>query len=80
MEIKPFLQPTPFAKIAKGIGNSYCNLVSWKIMQLINKSNLRSQYTFLHIPRQMKPWVVGQGPNQWLDDFHLSKLPEDTPF
>lgn len=37
MEINPFLQPTNKMKYASAIGNSYCNLVSWKIMQLINQ-------------------------------------------
>lgn len=45
-------------KLAEAMGNSHCNLVSWKIMQLINQSKLNAQYTFLHIPRNMKPWVV----------------------
>jgi pyrrolidone-carboxylate peptidase len=72
MEIKPFLQPTPLTKLAKGIGNSYCNFVSWKIMQLITKGDLCSQYTFLHIPRQMKPLIVIQELNHWLQDFRSS--------
>lgn len=59
-EIQPFLKPTPLAKIASGIGNSYCNMVSWKIMELINQQKLRSQYTFLHVPKIMKPLAVSQ--------------------
>lgn len=37
-------------KYADAMGNSWCNLISWKIMRLIENGNLRSQYTFLHIP------------------------------
>lgn len=58
--IKPFLKPNSQAKFAKAIRNSYCNLVSWKIMQLIQMRKLRSQYTFLHIPKTMKPWIASQ--------------------
>lgn len=58
VEIKPFLEPSATMKYAKAIGNSYCNQVSWKIMQLINNGKLNSQYTFLHIPKTMKPWVI----------------------
>ena len=59
-EIKPFLKPTAFMKYTKAIGNSYCNLVSWKIMQLINQNKLNSHYTFLHIPKTMKYLIAGQ--------------------
>lgn len=46
----PFLQPLAGMKLASGLGNSWCNLVSWKIIKLINQKSLKSQYTFLHIP------------------------------
>lgn len=59
-EIKPFLKPTTAMKYAKAIGNSYCNQISWKIMQLINEGKLRSQYTFLHIPKSIPFWAVAQ--------------------
>jgi len=38
-------------KMASALGNSYCNLISWKIMRLIEKGKLKSRYSFLHIPR-----------------------------
>lgn len=57
-EIKPFLKPTEAMKYAKAIGNSYCNQISWKIITLINQGKLRSQYTFLHIPKTIKPWIA----------------------
>ncbi len=52
--IQPFLKPTEVMKYTNAIGNSYCNQASWKIMQLINKGTLHSQYTFIHIPKTMK--------------------------
>jgi len=51
--ISPYLKPSILTKYAEGIGNSYCNLVSWRIMQLILQKKLRSQYTFLHIPKSL---------------------------
>jgi len=54
LEINNFLQlPTPndHFKYTDAIGNSWCNFISWKIMKLIENATLRSQYTFLHIPK-----------------------------
>jgi pyrrolidone-carboxylate peptidase len=59
-EIKSFIKPMTTMEYAKTIGNSYCNQTSWKIMQLINQCKLRSQYTFLHIPKIMKSWLISQ--------------------
>lgn len=56
--VNSFLFQSSQMKIAKAIGNSHCNLVSWKIMQLINQDKLNAQYTFLHIPKNIKPRVV----------------------
>jgi hypothetical protein len=36
------------------IGDSYCNYVSFKIMNLIGKGRLNCGYTFLHIPKKLK--------------------------
>ena len=49
--INYFLTPLGKTKLAQGIGNSYCNFVSVKIMQAINKQKLRTKYTFIHIPK-----------------------------
>jgi hypothetical protein len=57
-EIHPFLTPNSLMKFTSAIDNSYCNVASWKIMLLIQKEKLQSQYTFLHIPKSMKPWEV----------------------
>lgn len=40
-------------KMASALGNSYCNLISWKIMRLITDGSLKSKYSFLHIPKGM---------------------------
>ncbi|OGD83579.1 hypothetical protein A2572_04745 [Candidatus Collierbacteria bacterium RIFOXYD1_FULL_40_9] len=40
-------------KMASALGNSYCNLISWKIMRLIENGELKSRYSFLHIPKEM---------------------------
>ncbi len=51
-----FLQPNENLKLGKAMGNSYCNQVSWKIMELINRGELCSKYTLLHIPKFMPAW------------------------
>lgn len=40
-------------RMAFALGNSYCNLISYKIMRLIEEGKLKSQYSFLHIPKEM---------------------------
>lgn len=51
--MEPFLQPVENAVLTDGIGTSYCNLVSLKILKQIHEGNLKSKYTFLHIPKKM---------------------------
>lgn len=68
-EIKPFIKPTRAMKYAKAIGNSYCNQTSWKIMKLISQGKLHSQYTFFHVPKTMKPWIIGPEVDQALLNF-----------
>lgn len=69
VQINLFLTPSSVAKLAYGIGNSYCNKVSWEIMKLINEKKLRSQYTFLHIPKTIKHWIVRKDIDRMLLDF-----------
>lgn len=69
VEINLFLYETSQMKLAEVMGNSHCNLVSWKIMQLINQGKLNAQYTFLHIPKNLKPWVVTEIIDQKLIEF-----------
>ncbi len=46
-----FLQPSDGIKLARGIGNSWCNLVSYKLVREFPKK----PYTFVHIPRSYDP-------------------------
>lgn len=48
--ISPFIRESVNTKLASALGNSWCNLISWKIMRLIENKELNSKYTFLHIP------------------------------
>lgn len=73
IQISPFLKPNSQMKFAKAIGNSYCNLISWKIMQLINKQKLHSQYIFLHIPKTMKFWIAFQEIDRVLQEFRSTQ-------
>lgn len=47
--VMPFMQPSKYLKIASGIGNSWCNLVSYKVSSLIDDDSIK--YNFLHIPK-----------------------------
>ena len=53
IKVPYFLQPTTHSKIATALGNSWCNLVSYKITELIISKKLNSKLTFLHIPKSM---------------------------
>lgn len=48
--ITPFVKESENTKLASALGNSWCNLISYKIMRLIENKELNSKYTFLHIP------------------------------
>lgn len=43
-----FFQRTEKIKLAKGIGNSWCNLASYKLLSTVPKL----EYTFLHVPQR----------------------------
>ncbi len=47
LEIPYFIEPKGIFKFARGIGNSWCNLVSYALLS----KNPDIQYTFLHIPK-----------------------------
>ena len=49
LTIAPFIEPLGNSKYARGLGNSYCNLVS---VRLINKTNV--SYSFIHIPKSIE--------------------------
>jgi pyrrolidone-carboxylate peptidase len=49
--LKPLISPGKYFKLSDGIGNSWCNLVSYRIMGLIENRELGSRYTFVHIPK-----------------------------
>jgi len=66
IKINSFLSENSQMKMAKAMGNSHCNLTSWKIMQLIHQGKLNAQYTFLHVPKSMKPWVATETIDQEL--------------
>ena len=48
--INPFIKQSTSTKLATALGNSWCNLISYKIMRLIENKELKSKYTFLHMP------------------------------
>lgn len=51
LEILPipyFIEPSEHMKSAKGMGNSWCNLVSYKLLKRVPDV----KYTFLHVPKR----------------------------
>lgn len=69
VEMKPFLQPNASMKFSAGVGNSRHSLISWKIMELIEQQKLQARYTFLHIPKNMRPWDARQDIDLALSEF-----------
>lgn len=57
-KIPCFLKENQYLKESKAIGNSWCNFISWKIVNLIRRKKINSKYTFLHIPKSMKYWIA----------------------
>ncbi|MBD3329346.1 hypothetical protein GF357_02520 [Candidatus Dojkabacteria bacterium] len=56
VEIDPFLKipdEETDCIYSDNLTTSYCNLISWKIVKLIEEGKLRSKYCFLHIPKRM---------------------------
>ena len=49
LPIPYFIYENDIFKLAKGIGNSWCNLVSFRLIKTQKVAN----YTFLHVPRTM---------------------------
>jgi len=49
LSIPYFIDENDIFKLAKGIGNSWCNLVSFRLIKTQKVAN----YTFLHVPRTM---------------------------
>lgn len=54
LPIPYFIDENDTFKLAKGIGNSWCNLVSFRLLS----SHKITNYTFLHIPRTMSDKFV----------------------
>lgn len=52
--LKPFVKQIDQTKYASALGNSWCNLTSWKIARLIEKGELQAKYNFLHVPKSFR--------------------------
>lgn len=52
-QINPWVKEGDKSVFTDKIGKSYCNYISFKIVGLINKGELRSKFSFLHIPKNM---------------------------
>lgn len=74
-KLNPFLPLVKDAKIAKALGNSWCNLISWHIGNLIQEGTLKSQYTFLHIPKKFSVDRAGEIIESMLLNFKAVEKP-----
>jgi hypothetical protein len=55
LAIPYFLQPNEHMKLAKGMGNSWCNYVSHQLLSATSHAH----YTFLHIPKSYEITSAG---------------------
>ncbi|MEA2056854.1 MAG: hypothetical protein U9O78_04110 [Patescibacteria group bacterium] len=53
---EPFFEASDEMKLATAAGNSWCNMFSYKITTFIQNADLKTNYTFLHVPKKMKWW------------------------
>jgi pyrrolidone-carboxylate peptidase len=74
--IRNFLYENEVMKEAKGLGNSWCNYISWKIVYLIEQRQLKSMYTFLHIPKTFKHWSADKQIDSALTAFKVREYPK----
>ncbi len=71
-KMNPFLTPLPTMKYATALGNSHCNRISWEITKLINQGLLKSQYTFLHIPKKINSSIASQDIEKAILNFYTT--------
>lgn len=53
-----WIKPNKYLKCTSTIGNYYCNMVSFLIMDLIYTNKLDTKFSFIHIPVKMKKEVI----------------------
>ena len=68
-KINPYLKPNKLSKLAGGIENSYCNYISYKIINLIQAGELKSKYTFLHIPKSFNAQISAKTIDEMIFNF-----------
>lgn len=54
LTIPNFLTEDDKFKLAKGMGNSYCNFSAYKITKFIKGNKLDTKFSFLHVPKRCK--------------------------
>lgn len=63
LDMQPFVSPRQHSKYARGLGNSFCNLVSLKVINTVPSS----QYSFIHIPKRFDPEMAAAEIQSMLD-------------
>lgn len=79
LDIDPYLEPLEVSRYAQGIGNSFCNLLSWKITRFIGSGRLTSRYTFLHLPKTMNVLQIVSEVDNMLSTFVLNQQYKGHP-
>lgn len=54
ISISEFLLPSNNTKLSMGIGNSYCNLISFLLASSIKSKKMNTQYGFIHVPKKFE--------------------------
>lgn len=67
LEISEFLVPSLRSKFARGMGNSWCNRVSYCIAKRILDQNLPTQYAFIHIPASFNAILAAEEIHMMID-------------
>lgn len=71
LHISDFLMPTENTKLAQGIGNGYCNLISYTIAKIIHQRKLKTQYGFIHIPKEFPVDIAAEEINTIIKTLHI---------
>lgn len=72
ISVEPLFRENENIKSAKAIGNSYCNLVSYKFTQRISEEGACTKYNFIHVPRGFDIDLAVETIHEQLESLRLS--------
>jgi hypothetical protein len=71
--IPNFLQQNSYMDFNNSSDESWQNYSCYEITKLIESKKLNAEFTFLQIPRQVKPWIAQKQIDEVLFDFRSTK-------